>query len=197
MPLFLFLTITTISIFFNLSNDKYQENYLNLGLILAIYNVIIILVALIALFDAPLALETQYQTLKHPVKITNNQDLLRWGTLQKLSEKEAQILLDQPLDSEKIIVAIGEVNLRLSADLVAQEKCGQGWRITVKLSPMDLSEQRKLITFLFCRPHRWSCQNTPGEIQSLWLLLKSFGRGIELIGKSFPFLKSIFVKKTL
>jgi cellulose synthase (UDP-forming) len=197
MPLFLFLTITIISIFFNLSNGKYQDNYLNLGLILASYNVIIILAALIALFDAPLALETQYQTLKHPVKITNSQDLLRWGNLQKLSEKEAQILLDQPLDSGKIIVDIGEVDLCLSADLVAQEKCGKSWRITVKFEPMALSEQRKLITFLFCRPHRWSCQNTPGEIQSLWLLLKSFARGIELIGKSLPFFKSIFVKKTL
>lgn len=184
MPLFLFLTITLISIFYNLNHNTYQENTLNIGLILAIYNVIIIVSALIALFEAPLALENQYQILEYPVSITTDRGLTTNGKLQKISEKEAKILIDQSLDSEKLTIDIIGEDLFLIAKLVKQEKSGQLWQITTKFVPMELSEQRKLITFLFCRPHRWSSQNTPGEWQSLWLLLKSFARGIVLIGQS-------------
>jgi cellulose synthase (UDP-forming) len=37
---------------------------------------------------------------------------------------------------------------------------------------VTLSQQRRLVEMLFCRPGQWKRQNTPGEFQSLWLLLK-------------------------
>jgi len=37
---------------------------------------------------------------------------------------------------------------------------------------VTLSQQRRLVEMLFCRPGQWKRQNTPGELQSLWLLLK-------------------------
>ncbi|MGV2388225.1 MAG UNVERIFIED_CONTAM: hypothetical protein LVR29_07520 [Microcystis novacekii LVE1205-3] len=38
---------------------------------------------------------------------------------------------------------------------------------------------------MFCRPQRWQPKNTAGELQSLWLLIISFCRGIGLIWRAF------------
>ena len=37
---------------------------------------------------------------------------------------------------------------------------------------MNPSQHRVLVEMLFCRPGQWKRQDTPGELQSLWLLLK-------------------------
>jgi cellulose synthase (UDP-forming) len=184
IPLFWFLTITLISIFFNLHNHNYQENPLNFGLILGIYNVAIILTALVALLEAPLALDTQYQAIECPVKLITESQLTQQGTIKKISETGAEIQINEPLHSNKLTVDILAEDLCLYADLVNLEKQGEIWQATVKFEPLNLSEQRKLITFLFCRPHRWPLKRTAGELQSLWLLIKSFWRGIGLIGQA-------------
>jgi cellulose synthase (UDP-forming) len=97
--------------------------------------------ALVALLEAPLTIETQYQLLEYPVHLITESDIIIQGNLKKLSEIGA----------------------------------------TLKFQQLTLSDQRKLITFLFCRPQRWVLKNTAGELQSLWLLIISFFRGIGLI----------------
>ena len=42
----------------------------------------------------------------------------------------------------------------------------------VAFQPLDLSQQRVLVALLFCRPGQWKRWDTPGEVQSLELLLK-------------------------
>jgi cellulose synthase (UDP-forming) len=180
-PLLFFLTITLISIFFNLRHHNYQESPLNFGLILAIYNVVIIMTALVALLEAPLTLETQYQLLEYPVKLITESDIIIQGNLKKLSEIGAEIHLREPIYSEKLLLDILGEDLCLSSHLVNLEKRGKIWQATLKFQPLSLSDQRKLITFLFCLPQRWDLKNTAGELQSLWLLIISFFRGIGLI----------------
>ncbi|MFM7788481.1 MAG: glycosyl transferase 2 family protein, partial [Microcystis panniformis] len=65
------------------------------------------------------------------------------------------------------------------------EKRGKIWQATLKFQPLTLSEQRKLITFLFCRPQRWQPKNTAGELKSFGLLIISFFRRIGLIWRAF------------
>jgi cellulose synthase (UDP-forming) len=184
-PLLLFLTITLISIFFNLQQHNYQDSPLNFGLILGIYNVVIIMTALVALLEAPLALETQYQAIEYPVNLITESSVIKQGNLKKLSETGAEIQISEPIYSDKLILDILGEDLRLSAHLVSLEKRKKIWQATVKFEPLTLSEQRKVINFLFCCPHRWQLKNTAGELQSLWLLIKSFYRGIGLIGQVF------------
>jgi cellulose synthase (UDP-forming) len=107
------------------------------------------------------------------------------GNLKKLSEIGAEIHLREPIYSEKLLLDILGEDLRLSSHLVNLEKRGKIWQATLKFQPLTLSEQRKLITFLFCRPQRWQPKNTAGELQSLWLLIISFCRGIGLIWRAF------------
>jgi cellulose synthase (UDP-forming) len=183
-PLLFFLTITLISIFFNLHHHNYQESPLNFGLILAIYNVVIIMTALVALLEAPLTLETQYQVLESPVKLITESDIIIQGNLKKLSEIGAEINLREPIYSENLLLDILGEDLRLYAHLVNLEKRGKIWQAALKFQPLTLSEQRKLITFLFCRPQRWQPKNTAGELQSLWLLIISFCRGTGLIWRA-------------
>ncbi len=180
-PLLFFLSITLISIFFNLRHHNYQASPLNFGLILAIYNVVIIMTALVALLEVPLTLETQYQLLEYPVKLITESDIIIQGNLKKISEIGAEIHLREPIYSEKLLLDILGEDLRLSSHLVNLEKRGKIWQATLKFQPLTLSDQRKLITFLFCRPQCWPVKNTAGELQSLWLLIISFFRGIGLI----------------
>jgi cellulose synthase (UDP-forming) len=156
-----------------------------LGLILAIYNVVIIMTALVALLEAPLALETQYQLLEYPVNLITESDIIIPGNLKKLSEIGAEINLSQPIYPPELLLDILGEDLRLSSHLVNLEKRGKIWQATLKFQPLSLSEQRKLINFLFCRPQRWPVKNTAGELQSLWLLIISFCRGIGLICRVF------------
>ena len=109
------------------------------------------------------------------------QTLIRQGNLKKLSEIGAEIHLREPIYSEKLLLDILGEDLCLSSHLVNLEKRGKIWQATLKLQPLPLSEQRKLITFLFCRPQRWPVKNTVGELQSLWLLIISFFRGLGFI----------------
>ena len=113
------------------------------------------------------------------------QTLIRQGNLKKLSEIGAEIHLREPIYSEKLLLDILGEDLRLSSHLVNLEKRGKIWQATLKFQPLTLSDQRKLITFLFCRPQRWPLKNTAGELQSLWLLIISFCRGISLIWRAF------------
>jgi cellulose synthase (UDP-forming) len=122
--------------------------------------------------------------LESPVKLITESDIIIQGNLKKLSEIGAEINLREPIYSEKLLLDILGENLRLSAHLVNLEKRGKIWQATLKFQPLALSEQRKLITFLFCRPLRWQPKNTAGELQSLWLLIISFCRGTGLIWRA-------------
>ncbi|WP_260378438.1 hypothetical protein [Limnospira platensis] len=37
---------------------------------------------------------------------------------------------------------------------------------------MTVSQHRQLVEMLFCRPGQWQNLSTPGELRSLWLLLR-------------------------
>jgi cellulose synthase (UDP-forming) len=112
-------------------------------------------------------------------------DIIIQGNLKKLSEIGAEIHLREPIYSEKLLLDILGEDLRLSAHLLNLEKRGKIWQATLKFPPLILSDQRKLITFLFCLPQRWPLKNTAGELKSLWLLIISFCRGIGLIWRAF------------
>jgi cellulose synthase (UDP-forming) len=53
-----------------------------------------------------------------------------------------------------------------------------GWQgefptLRLEFKALTLPQTRRLIELLFCRPGQWKKPQSPGELRSLWLLLKS------------------------
>jgi cellulose synthase (UDP-forming) len=56
--------------------------------------------------------------------------------------------------------------------------------VQVLFEQVTLSQERRLVEMLFCRPGQWKHQETPGELQSLWLLLRILFRPRVLFGRN-------------
>ncbi|MFN3360310.1 MAG: hypothetical protein ACK421_02620 [Pseudanabaenaceae cyanobacterium] len=48
---------------------------------------------------------------------------------------------------------------------------------------LNLEQERQLIKLLFCRPGQWRHPASPGELESLWLLLRNLFRPRAIFGK--------------
>ena len=65
-----------------------------------------------------------------------------------------------------------EEKLELTGQITHVSFSDQMPQVRVMFESLKLSKYRHLVEFLFCRPGRWKRQNTPGELQSLWLLFR-------------------------
>jgi cellulose synthase (UDP-forming) len=45
--------------------------------------------------------------------------------------------------------------------------------VQVQFQEVSLAQQRQLVELLFCRPGQWKSRRSPGELQSLWILLRT------------------------
>ncbi len=52
------------------------------------------------------------------------------------------------------------------------ERNGESLTVRLIFESVNLLQKRQLIELLFCRSGRWQRQEIPGELQSLWLLLR-------------------------
>jgi cellulose synthase (UDP-forming) len=155
---------------------------LGLGWIWSSYNLIMLSIALLVLLDVPRPDSVVWFNLKRVVKLTlewpdSSTERSWWGTTSQLSEAGMVIELTQqglpPLaEPHPVTVAIAEDNLTLKATLIAIDQSGDSPRARVQFEALTLPQQRTLIETLFCRPGQWRRWNSPGEIRSLWLLLK-------------------------
>ncbi|MFM9264742.1 glycosyltransferase family 2 protein [Tychonema sp. BBK16] len=74
---------------------------------------------------------------------------------------------------EKCLISVAKIELvrdKLSLDSSAHTV---GFPIVrIAFDRLNISQHRCLIEMLYCRPGQWLRQETPGELRSLWLLLK-------------------------
>ena len=157
----------------------------DLGLIWSVYNLIIIGVALLALIDVPksnLYDEFELGRIVH-LKLANK---TLWGITTKISEIGAEIRLTQefnnsiqaenfsvshlPLSVELDIVDEG---LKLTGDITNCKLVDSRPTLQVQFQQVTLSQHRNLVTMLFCRPGQWKEREVPGELHSLFLILKT------------------------
>ena len=196
-PLILVFALTFLSIGRNLemllTADESAEiiQGLGLGWIWSIYNLVMVGIALLILLDAPRPDPYPWFDLRRTVRLSISQedDLPEayrgfagrtwWGSTTAISEANAQIALTQsdlPSLSEgetlPVDIYIPEENLFLRGSLQATDADGEFPMAQVAFQPLDLSQQRVLVALLFCRPGQWKRWDTPGEVQSLELLLK-------------------------
>ena len=158
---------------------------MGLGWIWSAHNLIMIGVALLILLDAPQPDPNVWFDLRRVVRLKLKQidgkspEQIWWGCTTMMSEVGAQIALTQagmpaiaPGQILPVDLEIAEEQLTLEGKLVATGFEGEFPSVRVHFEQLNLSQQRCLVEILFCRPGQWKRWKTPGELQSLWLLLK-------------------------
>ncbi|MGF1486354.1 MAG: glycosyltransferase family 2 protein [Prochloraceae cyanobacterium] len=181
LPLIVLFVLTAVSLWLNLCNCiENVENIkgLNLSWIWSVFNLITIGITLLILWDAPKPSLYEWFNLRRVVKIKLS-DREIWGITTRISEIGAKIEITQKglprLGKREIIpveLLILEEKITLKARITRTEFNGEFPSLLVGFEQLTLSQYRKLVKLLFCRPGQWKTKKTPGEIKSLWLLLK-------------------------
>lgn len=191
-PLIFFFIITAVSLWQNLElclmkeigaititpETALQIKGIGLGWIWSSYNLIMISIALLILLDVPKPDLYEWFNLRRLIRI-NIADQTFWGVTTSISEIGADIALTQavfpPISSREnlsVSLEILEEAISLQGKITSTGLSGEFPTVRIIFEPLTLAHQRQLVEMLFCRPGQWKRQNTPGELISLWLLLK-------------------------
>ncbi|NEP01071.1 MAG: glycosyltransferase [Symploca sp. SIO2E9] len=158
-----------------------------------LYNLLMIGIALFVLVDVPKPSLYEWFNLQRLVEIQINSHNQRsqevkkphnhstklWGITTSISEVGAEVALTK---GEFPSIKIGET-LPVKLKILEEEIYLQGKITNTRFSDkfptvqiifedLILSQERRLVEILFCRPWQWKRHNTPGELHALWLLLK-------------------------
>lgn len=152
-----------------------QIKGIGLGWLWSAYNLILLGVALLILLDVPKPDLYEWFNLRRVVQLQVGEQKF-WGVTTAISEIGAEIALTQagiPLDTTlPVTMAIAEEQLILPAKLVQTGFKDEFQTVRVTFEQVNLSQHRRLIEMLFCRPGQWKRQDTPGEFKSLLLLFR-------------------------
>jgi cellulose synthase (UDP-forming) len=191
LPLLILFAFTAVSLWSNLAQitiSKMHESPemtiqlrgLNLGWVWSSYNLITLGAALLILLDVPKPDLNEWFNLRRTVKITLKSPELKefFGVTLRISEAGADISLTQRIprlsreETLPVELSILEDNIVLSGQITETKTCGDFLTVHLVFDELYLSQQRQLITLLYCRPGQWKSKNSPGELASLWLLIK-------------------------
>lgn len=190
-PLILLFILTAVSLWWNLGMSVMkggmtttmtpeiaeQLRGINLGWIWSVYNLLLIGISLLILLDVPKPDLYEWFDLRRLVRLDVAGRTL-WGVTTKISEVGAEVALTQlglPSITKgglPVTLEILEESILLQGQITQTGVSGQFPSVQIVFEQVTLSQQRTLVEMLFCRPGQWKRQDTPGELQSLWLLLK-------------------------
>jgi cellulose synthase (UDP-forming) len=109
----------------------------------------------------------------------------------RISEVGAEVALTQAglptVASDEtlpVTLEILEEGISLQGQITTTGVSGEFPTVQVIFEHVTLSQERRLVEMLFCRPGQWKHQETPGELQSLWLLLRILFRPRVLFGRN-------------
>ncbi|MEM9264248.1 MAG: glycosyltransferase [Cyanobacteria bacterium P01_F01_bin.13] len=208
-PLMMMFVLTACSIWLNLGECLASGNWvqevsdynaaahlrgLGIGWIWSLYNLMMIGAALLVLLDVPRPNPYDWFDLRRVVRLqigdsADSSVRIWWGTTTAISEIGAKITLTQrglpqlaPGETRPVQLAISEDLISLQGILTEANNEGEFPCVTVKFHKVSLPETRRLVELLYCRPGQWKRWNTPGELQSLWILVKTLFRPRVLTG---------------
>ena len=149
---------------------------MSLTCIWSVYNLVMITIALLILLDVPKPDRYDWFDLRRVVCLSVERETL-WGVTTMISEGGAEVTLTQtPIlgRAEKLPIKlkIMEEGLELPGKITSISFADEVPKMRVAFDQLSLPQYRGLVEMLFCRPGQWKRQQTPGEIKSLWLLLK-------------------------
>jgi cellulose synthase (UDP-forming) len=193
-PLIGLFVLTAFSLWRNLGLCLAQSNWaleaapaeamahwrgLGISWLWSLYNLLMIGIALLILLDVPRPDPYDWFDLRRVVRLQIGPRSW-WGTTTALSEVGAHVTLTQrglpqlsPGERLPVRLEISEAQLLLQADLVRIDQTGDLPQVQVQFQEVSLAQQRQLVELLFCRPGQWKSRRSPGELQSLWILLRT------------------------
>jgi cellulose synthase (UDP-forming) len=151
-----------------------------LGWIWSAYNLVLIGIALLILLDVPKPDLYEWFNLRRTVRVVVN-GREYWGNSLMLSEGGAEIALTQmgleqaSTDDLPATLTILETNLTLEGQIVkiTEDPADGSPIIRILFDPMTLAQEQALVEKLFCRPGQWQYRDTPGEVHSVLILLRT------------------------
>ena len=202
-PLIFFFIITALSLWQNLGICLIKQSWttvtpetslqikgVGLGWIWSLYNLIMIGIALLILLDVPKPDLYEWFDLRRLIRIDTAEKSF-WGVTTSLSEIGANIALTQtglpPLacgETLSVNVEILEEALSLQGKIITTGLSGEFPTVQIFFEQLTLAQQRQLVEMLYCRPGQWKRHQTPGELTSLWLLLKILLKPKVLFGRN-------------
>jgi cellulose synthase (UDP-forming) len=149
----------------------------SLGWLWSSYNLLLIGVVLLILLDIPKPDLYEWFDLRRLVRL-NVGDSTFWGVTTMISEVGAQVAITQaglevePGETPRVTLEIMEERLELQAQIVDTGFSDRFPTVRVAFEQVSQNQHRRLVEMLFCRPGQWKHNQTPGELQSLWLLFR-------------------------
>ena len=170
LPMTLLFGATLIS--FSISLLSVRETGFNLGLYWSGYNLLTIVVAMIALLDLPTLSFFEWYEIKKEINVYSDRAAYP-AVSSKISEEGVEMVLDSTvdLDNEIVVELIPEV-LFLSGKITRTYVKDSSLNAVVKFDNVSIEQHRELVELLYCRPNRWQRRNTPNELQSALILFK-------------------------
>jgi cellulose synthase (UDP-forming) len=170
---------------------------IGLGWIWSSYSLLMLGIALLILMDAPRPTPYEWYGLRRTVNLHMGQQTY-WGVTTALSEIGAEIALTQPISptlqaSSAVELELMEDTLIIQGEIIEITHHEDFMSIRIDFDPLPLPTQRGLIQLLYCRPGQWKSRSSPGELQSLKLLVRTILKPRFLFERK-PFLKPIAVK---
>ena len=186
-PLILVFVLTALSLWINLAQCLMSMaspldhlKGMGLGWIWSAYNLLMLGIALLILLDAPHPSPFQWFNLQRVAKVEIKDIGTMWGFTTMISEIGAEIALTNLGGSRLTNLTAAEIELTLldegitfPGQLVSAKTQGEFPTLKVHFEALNLSQERRLVTLLFCRPGQWQSRSAPNELQSLWLIFKT------------------------
>ncbi|MBW4522850.1 MAG: glycosyltransferase [Scytolyngbya sp. HA4215-MV1] len=192
LPLILLFVATAVSLWRNLGLcmikgawmaevdpiTALQAKGIGLGWLWSAYNLIMLGIALLVLLDAPRPDGFAWFDLRRTVRIQVDNRTF-WGVTTMMSEGGVEVALTEalptailPLETQVVSLEIMESQLTLQGRVTKIGVQSEFPTIRLMFEDLSLRQHRALIEMLFCRPGQWKRWNTPGELQSVFLLFK-------------------------
>ena len=185
-PLVVLLAASTICFAISLLNPPPGQS-LNLGLFWSGYNVITISAALLTLLDIPKLSYCEWFIYQSKVQIVSNNDVYQ-GLTCKLAEEGVEILIPKTKNLAKdLTIEFLQEELKLQGYITRTYLQDNYLKLKVKFNNLSLAQHRQLIEILYCRPGQWQRKNSPGELQSVWILLQLLFRPLNFLNRNAVF----------
>lgn len=191
-PLLLLFILTAVSLWRNLgmcmikgawqatvpAEIAQQVKGIGLGWLWSAYNLLMIGIALLILLDVPKPDVYEWFDLRRVVRL-NVADKTFWGITTMISEVGAEVALTQAglppvtaFETLPVHLEIVEEQLQLPGQITLTGFSDEFPTVRVAFEAVSLSQHRRLVEMLFCRPGQWKRNNTPGELSSLLLIFR-------------------------